>query len=180
LVMLSAIVQVAHDRKPLASVPDRAASATAAVPIWILHSSTSAMDDSSGAFLENASTVPVHGWPGQEVYPTLIIRCREHALDMYVNTGFAAQPEIGKYEEASIRYRIDDASPIASIAAESTDQKGLFFKNPAAMVGRLKKAKRLSFEFTPFNSGLAVASFNVADLASALQPLRDACPKYGI
>ena len=89
-------------------------------------------------------------------------------------TGTAASVE--EDEGHTVRVRLDDETPIAQTWSESTDHNSLFFEEDAiVLVKQLVKAKKLAFQFTPFNASPAVAHFSLRDLENHISELAAAC-----
>src|SRR5690349_10122956 len=93
---------------------------------WVEANHISSMDDSPAVTLSLRAEHPISGWPSKTQVPTLVIRCLEKKTDVIVETGFAAQPELGRYKEHTVRIRLDNGKATHQLWEESTDNKALF------------------------------------------------------
>jgi len=132
------------------------------------------MDGSKTVVLFLSADAPIKIWLGEET-PELVVRCKESKTDAYVVTGSAAQPESGSYGTYSVRIRLDDRPARSQRWSESTDNTGLFSSDPVAFAKELSAARRLRFEFTPFNASPAVAEFDLQGLRDVLPEVAEAC-----
>lgn len=150
-------------------------SAPSAVPSdhWRVSQDTSPMDGSETVTLDLDSEDSIQGWVKSEK-PTLIIRCKENRTEVYVVTGMAASVEFGT-EGHTVRTRLDDRKPVSQRWSDSTDHKALFAPNPIPLAKRLANAKKLAFEFTPFEASPAIAEFDLTGLESHLGKVASAC-----
>jgi hypothetical protein len=114
---------------------------------WTIERDKSEMDDSRIVTLSLSAERAITVWL-KEVVPKLILRCKEGKMDAYIFTRTAAQPELGQYEQASVRWRIDDSTATPEMWNESTDKSALFSPAPVEFVRRLTEAKTFRFEFT--------------------------------
>jgi hypothetical protein len=127
-------------------------------------------DADPGRFGISLAASTVSGLRAREV-PHLIIRCLEHKTEVYVVTGVSTQPEpkVGKH---TVRLRFDDDQQEREIWDQSADDRALFSQHPIRFVNKVARAKTLTFEFTPFQAGAAVATFSVAGFDKRLPALR--------
>lgn len=156
------------------STSPAAAAAAAPSDHWTVERGTSKMDDSKSVTLSVDASGPISGWLATKV-PSLYVRCREHKTNVFVVTGMAAEPELGEYDEYTVRLRLDDGSPFAQMWSESTDKEALFAPEAIALARRLARSKRLRFSFTPFNASHAIAEFDVTGLSTHLPELARTC-----
>jgi hypothetical protein len=141
---------------------------------WTIERDKSEMDDSRIVTLSLSAERAITVWL-KEVVPKLILRCKEGKMDAYIFTRTAAQPELGQYEQASVRWRIDDSTATPEMWNESTDKSALFSPAPVEFVRRLTEAKTFRFEFTPFNSPPVIVRFDVRGLKTYHRELVKAC-----
>jgi hypothetical protein len=132
------------------------------------------MDDSRTVTLWLTANSRVQGWLKSNT-PTLGIRCMEHKTSVCVHTGMSANPELGHYNQATVRIRIDNGTPYSEFWDEATNDEALFAPQPIALARRIAGAKIVRFSFTPFRSKAATTEFNVAGLRNHLPELAKAC-----
>lgn len=141
---------------------------------WQVTRERSPMDGSKTIFLSLSAQAPITVWLGEKT-PQLVVRCKESKTDVYIVTDTAAQPEYGNYYTYSVRIRIDDRHARAQRWAESTDNVALYSPDAATLARQLSAARRLRFEFTPFNASPAVAEFDLRGLRDVLPEVAEAC-----
>jgi type VI secretion system protein VasI len=141
---------------------------------WQVSHGRSPMDDSPSVTLTLEAENRISGWLQNET-PRLQIRCRENKTDLYVWTGMAANPELGLYNEHTVRIRVDATTPTTQRWSQSTNNEALFAPQPIALARRLVAGERLVFEFTPFNAGRAVAEFDIRGLRPGLREVATTC-----
>jgi hypothetical protein len=147
-----------------------------------------------------ASTKSMHASAGQvrpsrgEKRPSLIIRCKEKRTQVYVVTGMAATVEAGfdggPSDQHKVGLRLDDNPARYESWNESSDHEALFADNeaysmrsdvvyPAGAVVMLAKelgrARKLTFQFTPFDGSSQVAQFDLTGLGARLGKVAEAC-----
>ena len=178
----TAIPEKAPTRRP----PPRAAVsiAEAAVPVekqqpepesaWKRQTDTSPLDDSMTIYFDLEGEEAIQGPRGRIVTPVLSFVCAQGKLEGYVITGFAAKRE-RRRDFASVRIRFDNGEAEDVRMVRSTQDKALFFENPAALVKRILNNQQLVFGFTPAGSGLAVTTFRLYGLRAELDPFRTEC-----
>ena len=132
------------------------------------------MDDSKTVVLTLDATNHIEGWLESKI-PELTVRCREHKTDLYIDVGMAANPELGEYNTATVRLRLDEQPAITQHWSQSTNNEALFAPEPIAVARRVARAKTMRFVFTPFNSSAATAEFNVSGLSAHLPELAADC-----
>ncbi len=103
------------------------------------------------------------------------MRCREHKLNAYIVVGMSANPEVGEFQEYTVRLRFDSAPAVSQHWSESTDNEALFAPAPLEFAHRLAKTERLLFEFTPFHASPATVEFDTHGFEPALKEVLAAC-----
>jgi type VI secretion system protein VasI len=154
-----------------------AAGIAAALPAggkWLPLQNTSAMDDSNGVSFNLDAENEIVGWLKQKT-PTLVVRCKEKATNVYMVTGMAASVEGGDLEGHTVRVRFDDAPAQRQRWSQSTDNEALFAPGAAQMARKIAKGKTLRLEFTPFNASPVVATFDVLGFEQYIGRLAAAC-----
>lgn len=162
---------------PSAVQPQSGSSVSTPTPArenWTIRVDESKMDSSKSVFVSTDASNDIKYWIGSG-NPSLIIRCVEKKTDVVFITGTSAQPEYGRYNEASVRIRLDDGKPATKYWTESTDNKALFASDPVGLAKKINQAKKLRLEFTPFNSNPQVAEFNVDGLSKYLPEVAKTC-----
>jgi hypothetical protein len=141
---------------------------------WQVDSTRSEMDDSPlvSLRLEAQNEIPT---PIEYKRPVLVIRCREHATNLYVLTYSAAQVDYGNYNGATVRLRIDNGKAFTQSWSESTANDALFAPAPVALARQLARADTFRFQFTPFSAATQTVTFPVAGLADKLGRVSSAC-----
>jgi hypothetical protein len=142
--------------------------------LWSIDSSTSAMDDSPTVVLSRDAENSVSAWLETKT-PTMIIRCREGRVQLYMHLGSAFDTEIGHLDEARIRYRIDSLPAQTSWWTESTDNDAVFAPSPVSLARRLARGSTLTMQFTPFNADPVTARFDIRGLDELLPRVLRAC-----
>ena len=140
---------------------------------WAVALDRSRMDDSLTVTLSLGADAPIKAWL-KVVQPSLILRCKERALDTYVAIQTAAAVELGGGH--TVRLRFDGEAPNGEDWLESTDHAGLFAPEPEVFLNRLRSTDRLTMEFTPFNAPPVTMSFDTRGLRYHVNRLIDACP----
>jgi hypothetical protein len=107
--------------------------------------------------------------------PKLVARCRENRTQAYVVLGMPLNPELGLFNQFTVRTRFDDGKSSAGRWTGSTDNVAVFAPSAITFLRRLGKAETLKLEVTPFNSGRGVITFNVAGFEPHLEEIAQAC-----
>ncbi len=88
---------------------------------WTTIPSRSSFDDSPTVELQLEAETPISGWPGKVETPVLVLAdARSTRPEAYVQTGMAANVEYGRFDEATVRIRVDRDPATTTIASEST------------------------------------------------------------
>ena len=148
---------------------------------WHVNRTVSPMDDSKILILSVSADRPITVWGNKEYTPQLVIRCKEYKISLFVLTGSPPEPEYGKYNEVTVRYRLDKKPPEHDIWGVSTDKKGLVISDSAltlAMILRMSdvNVKTFTFEFTPFHSSPVTSTFKMEGLNDYYDEFMKACP----
>jgi len=144
---------------------------------WLVHTERSKMDDSETVSVGVNADERVKGWLISAT-PTLLVRCQEKKLEVFIDLGMPASVERGgNLHMHHVRLRFDHNPATTQSWGESTDRKALFaLGNTDMIVTKLATSKQLVFEFTPFSAAPAVVTFNVDGFPEQLQRLRKGCP----
>jgi hypothetical protein len=148
------------------------------VGLWKIDVSQSLMDDSFTVVGMVEGKVVSGTMPGGVVggHPNLVFRCHESEVDLFVVTGRAAKPELGKYNSVSARVRVDKNQAFLLDVYESTDNKALFF--PDAMLRRsdLFQGQTLLFEYVPILATPVTLEFPILGMSAVAATLAVSCP----
>lgn len=161
---------------PAQGVTGAQQSSQRAVQIWNLTESKSAMTDEPSVVLATDALDEVRGWLDR-TRPSLVVRCQERKLDVYLVSGMASHVENARGSH-SVRYRIDTTAAVTESGwIESTDNEALFAPSPLGIAERLMSANTILMEWTPFNASPVQARFRVAGLETHRARLVAACPE---
>jgi hypothetical protein len=133
------------------------------------------MTDAAGmtATLKAVATIPGVIGP---VYPTLVIRCHEGELDIYVNSRRVLDSDVEDVTPVRLRYDADD--PEAQSWGVSSDHSSAFAAYPAELLtGPLNEAKEFRVELQPFDAAPVVAVFRPRGIKAVLSRVRKTCPE---
>jgi hypothetical protein len=150
-----------------------------AAPAFFVVARRSALERTSGRpgaehperFGVSLAATTMSGWSAHDVLH-LIIRCEDHRIEAYVVTGVSAQPEQGRTGKHTVQLRFDDHTPEREVWDQSADDMALFSRTPIRFVARVARSRTLTFEFTPFQAGPAVATFSITGFDKRLPALR--------
>jgi type VI secretion system protein VasI len=134
----------------------------------------SAMDDSQTVSYHLEAENEIQGWV-KRYKPDLILRCKEKKTDAYVVTGMSAQPELGVHDAATVKLRFDDEPAVEQEWSEATNNEALFSPRAVQLIKRIASAKRLRFQFTPFNSSPTIVEFDVSGFGDRIDLLAKTC-----
>jgi len=138
---------------------------------WHVTEDLSPMDGSKTVVLALDADNQVQGWI-KSTTPTLIVRCKEKATEVFVWTGTSANVEGGS-DEHTVRLRLDENTPTTEHWSESSNDQSLFAPDGSGLAKQLVGARILTFEFTPFNANPAVARFSLQGLEQHIQKVAD-------
>ncbi len=141
---------------------------------WRVSTEVSKIDDSTTVVLELRADSSISGWPGKTFTPSLIIRCKERRTEAYFVTGMASMVESAS-GGATVTLRLDKNPAFKLRASNSTSGDALFLPAAVAQLQKFMAGSTLLFEFVPFNSSAEMTTFQIAGLADAIKPLREAC-----
>lgn len=141
---------------------------------WQVSTSKSEFDNSTTVALSLEAESFIEGWLTTTL-PTLVLRCKEREIDVYVNVGTQANVEYGLYDAATVRVRFDQDQAFETVANESTDGEALFFQDPHEMIIAMLKSNEMVFGFTPFNADPVVTTFDLRGLKNVIEPLKQSC-----
>ena len=141
---------------------------------WQVTTDTSTIDDSQTVTLALDADSEIQGWL-DKFLPTLIIRCKEHKIDVYIFTGTPTLVE-SETDISTVRVRFDKEDAQTLKMDNSTNGKSLFFQDPQAILySGILTHKTMIFEFTPFNASPDNTSFDLHGINEAITPLKKSC-----
>jgi len=142
---------------------------------WQVSEDKSPMDDSRTVSLSLDAQNPILAWPSETHTPSLILRCKERRTSLYIVNGTAPNVEYGRTDEATVRLRLDSRPAFSQYWSKSTDGDALFAPSPVTLAKQLAASKRLTYEFTPFNSNPATTTFDLSGLDLLIDKVADPC-----
>jgi type VI secretion system protein VasI len=141
---------------------------------WQVSTGKSEFDNSTTVALSLKAESFIEGWLTTTL-PTLVLRCQEREIDVYVNIGTQSNVEYGLYEKATVRVRFDQNQAFETVTNESTTGEALFFRDPHEMIIAMLRSNEMVFGFTPFNADPAVTTFDLRGLKNVIEPLKQSC-----
>ncbi len=141
---------------------------------WQVSTNKSEFDNSTTVVLSLEAESLIEGWLTKTL-PTLILRCKEREINVYVNVGTQSNVEYGRYDAATVRVRFDQNQAFNTVANESTDGESLFFQDPHGMIIAMLQSSEMVFGFTPFNADPVATTFDLRGLKNVIEPLKQSC-----
>lgn len=137
---------------------------------WIKARDTSEINDFENHYLSVDAEDPIPGVIGQDVRPTLTLRCLENKSDVVINWDtFLGSDDIG------VTYRIDKKSAITDSFLISTNNHASFASSPVAFMKSLFNHEKLVVRLTPYDANPVTATFRVSCVENAIAEIRKAC-----
>lgn len=130
---------------------------------WIAKVEENKMDRRSKLTLRLDGTEPLPNRV-QRRYPALIIRCEAGNAEVYLAAGTQVHDPNGDLYGIRFRARFDDGEPDVLRGEKSTSYDSIFFPDPHAYVKKLRSAKVLMLEVTPFGFNSSTTTFRVEGL----------------
>lgn len=144
--------------------------------VWDVYRGTSELTDERTVMLATSAYTStncgrLHGWGRVQV----VLRCKENTTSLYLRTHchLTDHAEYGKVD-----WRVDKKPRQILRMDESTDKRALGLWSGSRSIPVIKRmlgGKRLTVRFTPYGENSKTASFPIANLKSAIKPLRAAC-----
>jgi len=140
---------------------------------WRISTETSPLDDSTSVFLRTSGT-PIRGPYGEDVIPTLHIRCVENrtAVTIYFGGHFMSDHRHGRVD-----YRIDDtpARHRQFRGSNNHEYLGLWRGTGIGFIKSLFGHDKLYVRATPYSESSVSTTFRIGGLEDAIRPLRHSC-----
>lgn len=142
---------------------------------WAIQQWTSQMDSSKSVQASLYADKDIEDWLHKKHKPELIIRCLENKTEIFVITDVSANPELGLYNQYTVRLRFDNNKPISQRWSGSTDNTALFAPQSTKLAKQINKSEKMLFEFTPFQMSPQVVEFDVKGLEPYLKKIAETC-----
>lgn len=162
-------------RPAAASAPSAPVGTPAAPPVskWSSANRDWLINAKKGAAFEVKSDNRVAIWQAV-AQPVLVVRCDAGKMQMFVYTASAIQME-AQDENHTVGISVDGEPEVTERWADSAEHDALFVPDGYAFAQRLSNAQALRVSYKPHNAPKAVATFQVAGIAEALQPAAKQC-----
>jgi hypothetical protein len=168
------VVTVALQLLVAAPIPGQTSGQTSSTAGWRVLQTRSEMTDKRGITLTLRASSAIEGILGPAT-PSMIIRCTEEKLDVYVNSTRVLDSDAD--DDTDVRLRYDNTPPVSEEWTTSTDHTSAFAKDPGGFVlGRILDTRVFKIELSPFDAAPVVATFQPFGLRSLLPRLRSVCP----
>jgi hypothetical protein len=162
LIAVVVLANMSKGEHPQSSLTNDLASSTASPSAasneWSLIESSEKMDNTTIVILRKSGSAGA----------TITIRCSKRKTDAYIDTDTIL-------DNANVRVKFDEASPVHQTWGKSTDDKALFAPDAITFARQLTKTKTFLLEFAPFREGTRTISFDVTKLDEKLNKISDAC-----
>jgi len=162
------LIAATHAQRPAARPPRPGSSPTAA---WEITTERSEMTDQPSVTLSLAALSA--GESFLDVRPSLIVRCRENELELYISTGSVLDAD---NDMTPVRIRWGTAAPEEAYWGRSTDYTAAFAPEPRDFLSKLLENPDLRFEVHPYDASPKVIKFNARGLERHIEQLNSACP----
>lgn len=140
---------------------------------WEQNIDVSKIDDSSVVTLMLPANNQINGWLMSAI-PTLHIRCKENATELFIVTQTSANIE-DIYDSHTVEIRLDKGNAFKQRWTASTDNNALFAPNAIDLSKKIAVAEKMVVRFTPFNANPQVIEFDVVGLNKHLKLVAKTC-----
>lgn len=144
---------------------------------WTVRTDKNKLTDQTDVFLsiDSDDTVNCRFSSGERV--TLVVRCYENRTSLILNTG--CHMTSSRYNDyGDVTYRIDQEPSKTVGMQESTDNRslGLWSGNRSIpLIKQMLGKTQMIVKMTPYGNSPIMATFQIAGLDKAIEPLRKAC-----
>jgi hypothetical protein len=152
---------------------EQQSASSGAKPEWRLTEGVSEMDGIKTIELSRDAENETQGSIGT-VHPSIHIRCRGKKTELYIDVGTQVESNF-QYGTSAVRLKFDNGAAVQQWWSQSKDGSALFAPEPVKLAKRLSSAQALRFEFTPFQHGAQVATFELAGLQQHLSSAATGC-----
>ena len=138
---------------------------------WVVLTGTNEMDDVDYIGIGKASNNYV-----RNKKPALLgLGCQDKKLAIFIDLMTYPDPELGKYNEYTVRIRIDGEKPKKKIWYQGTNPRIVASKKPKKLIKKMNNANEMKFEFTEHVAGKKVLVFDLSGAGPFLKQVADAC-----
>lgn len=141
---------------------------------WVMQETTNKIDDSKTITAVLSADSAITGWPRKTHIPRLFMRCMSSKTEVFVENGMSSLVEY-RSGEATITVRFDKDKAKQLAAEKSTDGEALFIPSPIQFLKEAEKKTTMLYEFTPFNSGSVMTTFQLAGIEEVVKAIRATC-----
>jgi type VI secretion system protein VasI len=145
----------------------------AATAPWKVREVKNELDDRTIVVLSREGDRPIAGLSGQQVVPTLSLRCSGGHPDVMIFTGTPAQP--GRYFPGQVRLRFDAAKAVSAVSPKETNDHHALVFDSRWVFDQVLASKTLTFQFTPLSTSPQVVAFPLDGITDAITPHANAC-----
>ena len=137
---------------------------------WIIREDVSELTDQKGITFITKAVTPIASQFGQEIYPTLVLRCQDNTTDVYINWSMFLGTET-----ISVTERIDKEKAVKSSWTVSTSYEAIFNNRPIKFIKNLLNKEKLLVQLVPYGEGAKMTEFNIQDLENIIAPMQELC-----
>ncbi len=143
------------------------------IHLWSSTKVESAMGDPPTILLSVKSADPSHVL-SPRVFPALSVRCSGERSEVWLESGYPAEPELGREWQVTIRYRLDGGSPVSLLSAVGKDRVSMLLGGPE-LLAKFRQHHSVRVEYTPYQSEGRARDF-AFDLTDLPRAAEDGCP----
>ena len=144
---------------------------------WDIVSEKSNIADTVNVMLSLKSNTPIVTNRNQNLWPTMVIRCREGNIESYLVYHIDIDKQRTVTEpRTAITTRFDRDAPTTVYWDLSGDKQAAFAPDPKTFVETALKYNRLYTQVTPHQRSMIESTFDLRGLNNAIVPLRKVCP----
>ncbi len=162
------LIATTHGQRPAARPPRPASSPAEG---WAITTERSEMTDQPSVTLSLAALSA--GESPLDTRPSLIVRCRETELELYISTGSVLDAD---NDITPVRIRWGTAAPEEAYWGRSSDYTAAFAPEPREFLSKLLVNPDLRFEVHPYDASPRVIKFNARGLSRHIEQVNSACP----
>jgi len=141
---------------------------------WLAKVSENRMDNTSRLVIVVASSERLPGTVGKSL-PMMVIRCEGGETEIYLDAGTVLATTDIANDVHEFRAKYDKASPEILRGFMATSHDSVFFPFAPLHIRKMRQARELIVEVTPYRYAPATAKFNVTGLDQHLPAMRKHC-----